>query len=332
MNQIKCSGATKTNKNINLFSKVLFFAASFIFSFIFMPHSLRAQNDNVGIGTQTPDASALVEMVSTSSGLLIPRMTEAQRNAIASPATGLVIWQTSGNFGFYYYDGSRWIPLGLPGGPDGAVQFNYSNTFGGSAGLMWDRTNTRLGINTNTPDRTLDVDGSMQMSSSSGTSTFYVYEPDGGTNYTAFSATSMTANLPYLLPPEAGEKNSVLVNDGEGNLRWSPQKEFTANMRYNVTTIVNSASYNILDTDSHVLVTYDGDCSLYLPSGADLDGKAIFIKKLAPANQDQVTIYPDTGETIDGDTSYGPIRDQYEAVRLIYDGSDWYIMSWYRVN
>jgi hypothetical protein len=61
-----------------------------------------------GIGTLTPDASALLEVKSTSKGVLIPRMTLTQRNAIVSPATGLLIFQTNSTPGFYYYNGSAW--------------------------------------------------------------------------------------------------------------------------------------------------------------------------------------------------------------------------------
>ena len=68
----------------------------------------------VGIGTNTPDASAVLDIQSSSNdkGILIPRMTQAQRNAIGSPATGLMIFQTDGNAGFYYYDGSSWEGFG----------------------------------------------------------------------------------------------------------------------------------------------------------------------------------------------------------------------------
>ncbi len=66
---------------------------------------------NVGIGTTTPHASALLHLESTSQGLLIPRLTQAQRDAISSPATGLLIYQTDNNPGFYYYSGTSWIPL-----------------------------------------------------------------------------------------------------------------------------------------------------------------------------------------------------------------------------
>ena len=63
----------------------------------------------VGIGTNTPVASALLEMVSTSKGILIPRMTSAQRFAIASPVTGLLVYDLVGQF--YYYNGSAWVSI-----------------------------------------------------------------------------------------------------------------------------------------------------------------------------------------------------------------------------
>jgi hypothetical protein len=64
-----------------------------------------------GIGTTTPDASSLLEIKSTSKGLLISRMTKVQRDAIASPATGLVIYQTNSTPGFYYYNGTAWTAV-----------------------------------------------------------------------------------------------------------------------------------------------------------------------------------------------------------------------------
>ncbi len=55
-----------------------------------------------------PDNSAMLDIKSTDKGILIPRMTQAQRDAIASPALGLMIYQTDGIAGFYFYDGSTW--------------------------------------------------------------------------------------------------------------------------------------------------------------------------------------------------------------------------------
>ena len=50
-------------------------------------------------------------MESTSQGFLAPQMTNAQRNAIVSPATGLLIYQTNSSQGFYYYNGTNWVAV-----------------------------------------------------------------------------------------------------------------------------------------------------------------------------------------------------------------------------
>lgn len=62
----------------------------------------------VGIGTTAPGASALLQLNSTASGLLIPRMTDAQKRAIAQPDIGTMVFQTDKLKGFYYYDGALW--------------------------------------------------------------------------------------------------------------------------------------------------------------------------------------------------------------------------------
>ena len=62
---------------------------------------------NIGINQQSPDASSLIDMVSTAKGFLPPRMTTTQRDAISSPATGLVIYNTTTNV-LNFYNGSAW--------------------------------------------------------------------------------------------------------------------------------------------------------------------------------------------------------------------------------
>ncbi|MBP8753874.1 MAG: hypothetical protein KBF51_12430 [Chitinophagales bacterium] len=66
---------------------------------------------SAGIGTSTPVSSAILELSSTSQGMLAPRMTKAQRDAIGSPAAGLLIYQTNSQPGFYYYSGAAWTAL-----------------------------------------------------------------------------------------------------------------------------------------------------------------------------------------------------------------------------
>ncbi len=80
-----------------------------------------AQN-NVGIGTTTPNPNAILEMESTDQGVLVPRMTTAQRNAIAAPTEGLLVYDTDADcFFFYESSSSSWENLCNAGatGPQG---------------------------------------------------------------------------------------------------------------------------------------------------------------------------------------------------------------------
>ncbi len=65
----------------------------------------------VGIGNTSPHASALLDLTATDKGMLVPRMTSAQRTAIASPATGLLVYDTNTN-AFWFYNGTAWTTIG----------------------------------------------------------------------------------------------------------------------------------------------------------------------------------------------------------------------------
>lgn len=67
-------------------------------------------SQSVGIGTNTPHSSAALEVNSTTKGTLISTMTTAQRNAIADPATGLLVYDIDKKT-IYMYDGRSWLPF-----------------------------------------------------------------------------------------------------------------------------------------------------------------------------------------------------------------------------
>lgn len=109
---------------------------------------------SAGIGTTSPDASSLLEIKSTAKGLLIPRMTKVKRDAIATPATGLLIYQTNATPGFYYYDGSSWKAVS-----------------GSSSSSSWIVNGTKIyynggnvGIGLKSPSSKLDVNGDINIS------------------------------------------------------------------------------------------------------------------------------------------------------------------------
>jgi len=70
---------------------------------------LNGRGMQVSDGTSsTPNASSVLDLVSTTKGFLPPRMTSAQRTAIASPAVGLMVYQTDGTEGLYIFRSTGW--------------------------------------------------------------------------------------------------------------------------------------------------------------------------------------------------------------------------------
>ena len=94
----------------------------FVFGFLAIVQ-LQAQN-GVAISissSATPDASAILDVQSTTQGLLIPTMTKTQRDAISSPATGLMIYQTDNTAGFYHNAGTPASPSWIANGSTTAI-------------------------------------------------------------------------------------------------------------------------------------------------------------------------------------------------------------------
>ncbi len=72
-----------------------------------------AQEEGLSIGKKSIDASAILEITSPSNdkGVLLPKLTSFQRESIATPAEGLLVFDTDQDE-FYYYDGNQWLSLG----------------------------------------------------------------------------------------------------------------------------------------------------------------------------------------------------------------------------
>jgi len=69
----------------------------------------------VTIGANSSDSTSIFSVQSTTQGVTLPSMTEVQKDAINSPATGLLIFQTDEQAGFYYYNGTKWSSIGSGG-------------------------------------------------------------------------------------------------------------------------------------------------------------------------------------------------------------------------
>jgi hypothetical protein len=104
-----------------------------------------AAQNNTGIGTSSPNASAILDITSTSKGLLTPRMTTGFRNAIGAPAKGLLVYDSSLNT-FVFHNGSAWTEL---------INTNNNLWLKNGVNIYTNAVNT--GIGTGTPGFALHV-------------------------------------------------------------------------------------------------------------------------------------------------------------------------------
>lgn len=104
-------------------------------------------NGNFAIGTTTPNANALLDITSTSKGILIPRMTTVEREAISNPVAGLLVFDNTTN-SFWYRGSSAWVELS-----DNLDQEVYRS---GPDKIYMGLTDS-VGIGTNDPKYKLDV-------------------------------------------------------------------------------------------------------------------------------------------------------------------------------
>jgi hypothetical protein len=115
--------------------------------------SINASSFSQAVGVNTdgsaPHASAILDVKSTTKGFLPPRMTQAQRDAIVAPSPGLIIYQTDGTPGFYFYNGSSWGPQSGSGSSKWIL--NGSNIYNSNPGFV--------GIGTSTPNSGLELRG-----------------------------------------------------------------------------------------------------------------------------------------------------------------------------
>lgn len=180
------------------------------------------------------------------------------------------------------------------------VDFLIKGTTGSSA-LFVDASANAVGIATASPTATFSVAEKLQV--------------DSNGNILKIN------NVATSWPATQGSSNSVLTNDGSGNLSWA-----SASSQNNTAPIATkTANYTMTSSDGTVLAdASSGAITITLPAAAS-SAERIFTIKKKDVTANIVTVDANASELIDGFTTY-LLSTQYEAIKIQSDGTAWWII------
>lgn len=262
-----------------------------------------AQSQSLAInGTgASADASAILDVQSTTKGLLAPKMTAAQRTAISTPATGLVVYQTDGTAGFYYNAGTSGAPSW--------VQLLPANASGASL------TNLNAGnISTGT-----------------------LAAANGGTGQSSYAVGDLlyASTTTALSKLSTGTNGQVLTSNGSGVApSWQAASSGGAP---SFDVMIKSADYTIQASDLANNLIINNTSSVYktdytLPAASSVPGKQVYLLSTNPASYlvnvktngiDKIYgLYCGTSGLIDYAAAVNPLG----AIHVISNGTNWYLL------
>ena len=300
--------------------------------FAVMFFCLTVSSAQVGIGTETPESSSMLDISSTSKGILVPRMTENQKNAISTPAQGLLVFQTNGTVGFYSYDGSSWLHLidgsskGLYFGP-GTGNGNNNLAVGTSMGSGTGVRNTAIG------SRALENYSGSGFDNNTAVGYYSLKKVTYGQQNTALGAETMfeltsgnwnTAIGAQTIFNSTGNGNTALgyragetLTTGSNNLLIGMQADVSLNNLSNAIAIgydatVNASNKIQLGNSNITLVETSGtvSASAFVGDGSGLTG-------IISSSSTPTFLYGTENVLLDGTTSPN-VGDMHRSVGLGY--------------
>lgn len=205
----------------------------------------------VGIGNNAPHTSAILDLSNTGAkGLLIPRITAAQKDTITSPASGLLLFQTDAQTGFYYN-------AGTPGLPNWSqVLTTESSPWISNGNHIYNQNSGNVGIATVSPMALFSVGANSE------------FQIDNTGNIRKIN------NLNYSFPSAHGSSGQVLSNDGNGNLSWADPTVQTSSLLSGNGSAALPLTIASPDLPNRRLITNGSNVVQWSINGAYLIGKS----------------------------------------------------------
>ena len=174
-----------------------------------------------------PDNSAMLDVQSTDKGVLIPRMDEQTMQNVPSPATGLLVFNTTAN-DFYYFDGTEWVNVGHSGA-DNDWKVNGND--------MYSLVSGHVGVATQTPEFPLDVDGEIRHGHK-----LYIYSNANGGSHVWVTFNS----------PENAYGDNVILGAGATFIAGSGESPYSVRNNVDMTN-GHETAYFTSDQDMQIL-------------------------------------------------------------------------------
>lgn len=207
----------------------------------------------IGIGTDVPASSSLLDVSSDRKGILIPRLTSQQIAAIENPAHSLFVFNISENM-FMFYDANllQWKAMvSTEGSSNSNLLWNRDGAKNGVTFLS--NIGDKVGIGTHNPNASLEIkpkgDNALRiLSSDNGTPANIQFADNDDSNYVGFIAPeNIEENTLWELPATKGDSGQVLTINEDGKLIWDEKYDgntwvfnkeqeaiYLANRNYNV--------------------------------------------------------------------------------------------------